>query len=175
MEFSPSWQQETFSGFMFSHVTLPGRFFARVTSHSAAEKSRYLLESLKPNDGWIERQTTLAPLRPPPCSLHPSPLPLGSCNPAAVEGIYCCAPLFDARCTYLHFSTLRSFHVRRLRIKYTRGGFVRDASFWGPLCRRRGCSAEAARRSSDAGGRDGGRREGGGADSGHSSSQHPQS
>lgn len=107
------------------------------------KNSRYLLERLNPKRRLdCKGEPRSLPSEPSP-PLPPSK-PAASCNPAAVEGIYCCAPLFDARCTYLHFSTLRSFHVRRLRIKYTRGGFVRGASFWGPLCRRRGCAQALA-------------------------------
>lgn len=115
----------------------------------------------------LKGETSLA--RSLACFLYPRPPPLRSCNPAAVEGSYCCAPLFDAHCTYLHFSALRSFHVRRPRIKYTRGGFVRDGSFWGlfvaadgaaaPRCRR---EARAEVRRGRCGGSVRGRREGAG-------------
>lgn len=111
-------------------------FSARVTSPCAAERADIF---------WRVWEWTMAGLngepRLLPCCLNPTPPPLRSCNPAAVEGVYCCSPLFDAHCTYLHFSSLRSFHVRRLRIKYTRGGFVKDGGFWGSLCRRRSCSS----------------------------------
>lgn len=104
-----------------------------------------------------------------PGCLYPTLPSLHSSNPAAVEGIYSCSPLFDAHCTYLHFSSLHSFHVQR------GGGLVSDAGYWSPLCCRRGCSSEMQEGEKNKGGVGGGWGRESGADSGHSSSQLPQS